>query len=86
MNEVLRLLVRMSQMGYTIGDWQDIISQAKGANIDESIKTEIINAAEQVLQAENKRVVTVANLLAKYNNEQNISAPPKPDDDPDDDE
>lgn len=82
MHEVLSLLVRLSQMGYQISEWQDIIAQVKAAKVDDAIKTEILAVAEQALQAENKRVVTVANLLAKYNTEQYIEPPKPKEDDP----
>ncbi len=81
MNEVLRLLIRVSGVGYNVEEYQAIIAKTKAAaDMPEEAKTEIIAFAEKALQAENKRNEAAAALLSKYNTSDNI----QPDDDDED--
>ena len=74
MNEILTQLVRLAEDGYRVRQWQELVALAKGSDLPDATKNEFISTADTLLQDNNKAMLTIANMMIKYNTAENIEA------------
>jgi len=74
MNEILAQLVRLAEDGYRVRQWQELVALVKSSDLPDDIKNEFISTADTLLRDNNKAMLTIANMMIKYNTAENIEA------------
>lgn len=74
MNEILAQLVRLAEDGYRVRQWQELVALVKSSDLPNTTKKEFISTADTLLQDNNKAMLTIANMMIKYNKAENIEA------------
>lgn len=74
MNEILAQLVRLAEDGYRVRQWQELVALVKGSDLPDAVKNEFISTADTLLRDNNKAMLTIANMMIKYNTAENIEA------------
>jgi|GEM_PF-4816259 len=74
MNEILAQLVRLAEDGYRVRQWQELVALVKGSDLPDATKNEFISTADTLLRDNNKVMLTIANMMIKYNTAENIEA------------
>ena len=74
MNEILAQLVRLAEDGYRVRQWQELVALVKSSDLVDATKKEFISLADKLLKDNNNAMLSIANMMIKYNTADNIEA------------